>query len=307
MNITVLMSTYNGGEFLREQLDSIFAQKGVHVRLIARDDGSSDETIHILEEYQKHHDDMIIISDGKNLQACASFLYLIRSYDDDFYFALADQDDIWDADKLLVAVEAIRHQEEKTPDIPVLYYSNLRIVNENNEFSRISHTVPHIASQKYSALIENLATGCTIVYNKKMAQIAKEIQPKYYSMHDVWLYRVAALFGKTIYDFTPHINYRQHGKNIIGASLKKLSKSKITNELKWIFDKKQDAWYTDIQIFYNQFYNMMSDTDKMMCLEILKSKQSIKSKICVIMDKRLKSNSIYRNVKFTIKVLLENE
>ena len=101
------MSTYNGERFLREQLDSIFSQEKVHVKLIVRDDGSSDRTLDILREYQAAHRDMLIISDGNNMRACASFLYLIRTYTDDNYFALADQDDIWVTDKIEIQVKSI--------------------------------------------------------------------------------------------------------------------------------------------------------------------------------------------------------
>ena len=80
IDVTVLMSTYNGDRFLREQLDSIFSQEKVHVRLIVRDDGSSDRTLDILREYQAAHSDMLIISDGNNMRACASFLFYSYLY-----------------------------------------------------------------------------------------------------------------------------------------------------------------------------------------------------------------------------------
>ena len=307
IDVTVLMSTYNGDRFLREQLDSIFSQEKVHVRLIVRDDGSSDRTLDILREYQAAHSDMLIISDGNNMRACASFLYLIRTYTEGSYFALSDQDDVWDTNKLISGIQAIRNEEKRMPNIPILYYSNLRIVNEDNEFSRISHTSPHISNNKYAALIENLATGCTIVYNQKLAKMAQLVKPMEYSMHDVWLYRVASLFGKTIYDFEPRINYRQHTWNVVGASLRRLGLGKIKNELFWIFDRTKNSWYTDIQILYRQFNSVMSEEDRSISLEILESSRNMKTRWCVMTDKRLKSNSIYRNIKFMIKVLFGNE
>ena len=306
IDVTVLMSTYNGDRFLREQLDSIFSQEKVHVRLIVRDDGSSDRTLDILREYQAAHSDMLIISDGNNMRACASFLYLIRTYTDDNYFALADQDDIWDADKLFIGIKAIQKLEDDDENIPLLYYSNLRIVDEDNIFARISHAVPHVAKNKYAALIENLATGCTVVYNRNLANLAKSAQPEQYSMHDVWLYRVAKIFGEAIYDFEPHINYRQHAENVVGTSMKKVSLRKIERELKWMLDTKQNEWYTDIEMFYDQFFAMMNEDTQKACLKILNSKCNIKSKFDLIMDKRYRSNSRYRNIKFIIKVLLQN-
>lgn len=300
------MSTYNGEKYLKEQLDSIFAQKNVDVKLVVRDDASSDRTVDILKEYQKIHENMIIINDRKNLGACCSFLYLIRTYTQGKYFALADQDDIWDEDKLVTAVKVIETVEKKKSNIPLLYYSNLRVVNEKNEFGRMSHTIPHVSKNRYAALIENLATGCTVVYNQDLANFAKRAQPEQYSMHDVWLYRVAKIFGEAIYDFEPHINYRQHAENVVGTSMKKVSLRKIERELKWMLDTKQNEWYTDIEIFYNQFFAMMNEDTQKACLKILNSKCSIKSKFDLIMDKRYRSNSLYRNIKLIIKVLLQN-
>lgn len=305
--VTVLMSTYNGEPFLKAQLDSIFAQKGVHVKLVVRDDGSSDSTLSILKEYQACHNDMLVIADGNNMRACGSFLYLIRSYTEGSYFALADQDDVWDEDKLIIGVQTIQNEEKKNPRVPILYYSNLRVVNEKNEFSRISHTTPHVAKNRYAALIENLATGCTIIYNQNLAKIAGEVKPMEYSMHDVWLYKVASLFGETVYDFEPHMNYRQHSGNVVGASLKRYGFGKIKGEIHWMLDKTQDSWYTDVQILYKQFEHVLSDEDKTAFLEILKSGKSIKSRWNVIKNKSYKSNSLYRNIKFMIKILRGNE
>ena len=216
MKVTVLMSTYNGEKYLRQQIESILNQEGVDVELIVRDDCSADKTLEVLKEYQKTHNNIKIIEGTQNLGACRSFFQLIGSYDTSDYYALSDQDDIWDTDKLKIAVGFL---EKRNPEIPLLYYSNLRIVDANGHFCRISHSKPHIGKSKYSALSENLATGCTIVYNKTLAGLACQVKPKKFYMHDAWLYLVAKMFGETIYDFNPHINYRQHGDNVVGHEL----------------------------------------------------------------------------------------
>ena len=304
INITVLMSTYNGERFLREQLDSIFSQEKVHVKLIVRDDGSSDRTLDILREYQAAHRDMLIISDGNNMRACASFLYLIRTYTDDNYFALADQDDIWDADKLIIGIKAIQKLEEDDENIPLLYYSNLRIVDEDNIFARISHAVPHVAKNKSAALIENLATGCTVVYNKKLAQLAKEVNPIEYSMHDVWLYQTTSILGKTIYDFEPHINYRQHTDNVVGTSLKRVSWKKIKEIVNFILSQDQKTISTNTKALYEEFKSKLTEKDCEKFEEILNYKKNLRTKLYLIFDRDLWSDSFYRNVVFTLKVLL---
>lgn len=304
MIATVLMSTYNGEKYIREQLDSIFSQVGVCVKLVVRDDGSSDGTVKILKEYQKAHPEMVVITDENNLRACGSFFFLIRTYTEGSYFALSDQDDIWDSDKLITAIDKIQQEEKKNPTIPLLYYSNLRIVNERNEVERISHSVPHIAKNRYACLIENLATGCTVVYNQKLAQIARDIQPYQYSMHDVWLYRVATLFGATIYDSKPHINYRQHTGNVVGASLRKVSWRKIKKELNYIFSRNHNTISINAKILYEEFNNRLTNEDRKKFDEILEYKKSLKTKLSLIFDRDLWSDSFYRNIVFALKVLL---
>lgn len=236
-SVTVLMSTYNGSKYLKEQIESILRQKNVSVRLIIRDDCSTDETVEILRQYRNGNPNIIIENDTENMGPCKSFLYLIGKYNDDEYFALADQDDIWDEDKLITAIKAM--QKQGMDDKPLLYYSNLRIVDEQGHFCRLSHKVPHIANKRYAALVENLATGCTVVYNKCLADIAYSIKPSDYSMHDAWLYTVAKLFGTVIYDFTPHINYRQHQSNQVGTYKNRIDLKKCVKSLKLFLEKTE--------------------------------------------------------------------
>ena len=79
--VAVLMSTYNGEKYIREQLDSIFNQKGVDVRLFVRDDGSTDDTVSIVKEYIKKHP-VEIIADGENVRPGESFMRLVQKYTD---------------------------------------------------------------------------------------------------------------------------------------------------------------------------------------------------------------------------------
>ena len=92
--VQVLLSTYNGEKYLKEQLDSIIAQKGVDVHILARDDGSKDDTIKILEGYEN-----IDIIKGSNIGVCKSFFELINKSGEYDYYSFADQDDVWDCDR----------------------------------------------------------------------------------------------------------------------------------------------------------------------------------------------------------------
>ena len=121
--VAVLMSTYNGEKFLEEQLDSIFSQTGVNVKLYVRDDGSTDCTLHIIDQYAERFP-IVKLADNENLGPGFSFMRLLYQYafepEIDF-FAFADQDDIWLENKLWIGVEAINNSGFTGP---VLYSSN---------------------------------------------------------------------------------------------------------------------------------------------------------------------------------------
>ena len=300
-SVTVLMSTYNGSKFLKEQIESILNQKNVSIRLIIRDDCSTDETVKILKYYQDIYTNIIIEKKTENIGPCKSFLYLISKYNDDEYFALADQDDIWDEEKLITAIGAIKKQGIK--DKPILYYSNLKIVDEQGDFCRISHKVPHKSNNRYASLVENLATGCTVVYNKCLSDIACRIKPTDYSMHDAWLYTVAKLFGGVIYDFTPYINYRQHNSNQVGTYKNKISLKKIQQEFKIVFGNNGKMWSKNACLLLKQFYQEDSLIDKGKILKIAEYDKSLKTKVAVLMDKDYYPSSFYRKIRFVVEVL----
>ena len=155
-------------------------------------------------------------------------------------------------------MSAVHLLQRHSQDVPLLYYSNLRIVDSEGNYCRNSHGVPHIGREKYSCFTENLATGCTIVYNKKLAELAHKIQPKTYSIHDAWMYATAKMFGNVIYDFEPHIRYRQHGGNQIGTYQKMVSIKKLMTELKLVINKTEQPWWNNARIFYKQFESHMS-------------------------------------------------
>lgn len=122
--ITVLMSSYNGEKYISEQIDSILHQENCNVNLIVRDDGSSDNTCEILEQYQKNNL-LTWYSDGENLRPAHSFLRLLANAPDSDYYAFADQDDYWMTDKLDHAIKAIGNRS----DIPMIYYANSELVD----------------------------------------------------------------------------------------------------------------------------------------------------------------------------------
>ena len=157
--VAVLMSTYNGEKYLDEQIESLITQVGVDVKILIRDDGSSDNTIHLLKKWEKKG--VLEWYSGENIKPALSFMELVKRVPKADYYAFCDQDDVWDNDKLKIASEMIgKYGETK----PTLYFSNTRLVN--SDLTPIKTTTTHNPKITLgSALIINPATGCTVVFN----------------------------------------------------------------------------------------------------------------------------------------------
>lgn len=213
--VQVIMSTYNGEEFLREQVKSIFEQEECIISLMVRDDGSTDRTLTILEDLAKCYP--IEIIKGENLKPAKSFLSAITMTNkENEFFALSDQDDVWKKDKIKSAIKKIGFKGED--DTPILYCSNLTVVNETLEQIN-SLLLPNHFSLKYEDLLIHSSNlfGCTMVFNRSMRNIVAKQLPKNPIMHDLWIGLLAALFGYIVYDSKSYILYRQHGNNQVGA------------------------------------------------------------------------------------------
>ncbi|MDO4197470.1 MAG: glycosyltransferase family 2 protein [Erysipelotrichaceae bacterium] len=218
MKLIVLLSTYNGEKYLREQLDSLLSQTLLPTKIIIRDDGSKDETLSIIEEYMNDYD-FIEFYKGKNLGAGKSFWNLLKKCEDADYYAFCDQDDVWMKEKLEKAVEMLKKEDNS---VPLLYCGRYTLTDEmlnpiNSEISSLYD----FADFEHS-LIYHTAPGCTFVFNDKARKMALkyDVDEEYFVIHDAIIHRVTALFGKVILDHNSYIYYRQHGNNEIGMNAK---------------------------------------------------------------------------------------
>lgn len=227
--IQVLMSTYNGEKYLREQLDSIvtqdceqFGKAGLTLKI--RDDGSSDGTQEILQEYTEKYPDKISWYQGENVGVIRSFFDLLCQADDSDYYAFSDQDDYWMPEKLTRAIEKI---EEMDYDKPLLYCCRPKLVDAQLHTIESAINRPPMRPAFQNAMIENIGTGCTEVFNRNLYKLVRKQLPEFTVMHDWWLYLVATCFGDIYYDETPYICYRQHGGNVVGTKTGHLEELKM--------------------------------------------------------------------------------
>ena len=219
--VTVFMSTYNGEKYLREQIDSIIRQKDVKVSLWIRDDGSVDETLEILSEYEAQYSN-IHVKYGESKGVGMSFMQLLYEATEvtDFY-AFSDQDDIWDEDKLIAAMIKLRKEGDK----PRLYACNQRCVDSDGLF--ISNRFPdHFPEQRLiNELFCNLYAGCTMVFNQAFKdmlcapQRRPELEFFQHRIHDAWLACVATSMDALIYDPECHMSFRRHNSNVSDSEI----------------------------------------------------------------------------------------
>ena len=294
--VIVLLSTYNGERFLREQIDSILKQKNVDVRLFVRDDGSSDSTISILEEYQNHG--YLSFYTGENKRPAQSFMDLVYSSPDAPYYAFCDQDDYWIDDKLEIAVNKLEREDK---DIPCLYYGMPRIVDEKLCILQPQPKTSETMTTFESCLVNSKATGCTMVFNEKLASILKLAKPDYVLMHDAWVHKVClALEGKVIFDPDVHILYRQHNGNVVGAPKNLREKLDLyLNE----FKKADQMRSRCIKSLVESYGNLMTPEKLEEAKIVAYYRDSISKTMRLLFNKRIKTNYWKRNVMYKGAVL----
>jgi glycosyltransferase involved in cell wall biosynthesis len=223
-DIQIFLSTYNGEKYLRQQLDSFVALSDFdRIKVLVRDDGSTDGTREILKEYEEKHGFEIIL--GENIGLNASMHELVLASDPECrFFAFSDQDDVWLENKICRAVEHLAPFAES--DIPVLYAASSTLVD--NEMNVLGHTaIPKRPPSFYNAMVENVCVGHTQVCNKKTVELLKTCHSKDVLVMDYWVYTLVSATGRIIYDPVYTTLYRQHGNNVIGYSASKWQNFKM--------------------------------------------------------------------------------
>lgn len=243
--IAILMATFNGAKYIREQIDSILSQTYPDWTLYVRDDGSTDETLSIVKEYVRLYTSIKIINDDNLHKGPGdSFMWLLNEVQADYYM-FCDQDDVWLNNKLETSYERMMEEEKRSRYKPILVYSDAKIVDANLlEMSTSWYEYIGKKGQKNDNryfLIGNLALGCTIMINEKAKKVMFPYET-YSIMHDYWLaLKVYANGGILAYIDSPLMLYRQHGKNALGAAKKVGIYSKILHFREY-FRRFRECW-----------------------------------------------------------------
>lgn len=248
-DIQVLLATYNGERFLREQVDSIWAQTYSNVSILARDDGSSDGTLALLDEYARRFPNrfQLLPTGTPSGSAMTNFRSLLHASTAP-YIAFADQDDIWVPEKLAREMDSMRDLEKQHgPETPLLVFSDLAVVDDRcavlaPSFWTHRNLDPANIHHLERLLMENVVTGCTSVLNRALIQCARRM-PNSAPMHDGWMALCACIFGHAAGISAPLVLYRQHENNAVGA-LRPNGES--TLHRLWRNDRRRDRWRASV-------------------------------------------------------------
>jgi glycosyltransferase involved in cell wall biosynthesis len=274
--VQILLSTYNGEKYIEQQLDSLLKQDYGNVEILIRDDGSKDNTISIIETYSKQYSNIKVIK-GINKGVISSFFELLSEASETAdYFAFCDQDDYWKSSKVSRAVQLM---EKEVSGVPLLYFSRLDIVDENLQFLKHSQ-IPPRGVGFLNALIQNVATGCTIVFNKTMLQLFKTRVPDVnkVTMHDGWFYLLGAAFGKIIYDQESHLLYRQHSSNALGMADNKVKSAMIRYKN---FQKvgKEKPFTKQANEFYRLYKDELTNEKRKLIEDFINNRGSVLNRV----------------------------
>lgn len=254
-NIDILVATYNGEKYLKEQLDSLINQTYKNIRILISDDCSNDKTRDILNEYKKKDKRIILYLHDKNFgNYIKNFEFLLTKVKSK-YFALCDQDDVWLNDKIEKTYKKL------IEDNADLAYTDLCIVDENLnvvnssmwDYLKIRKKIKY--NDWRTEYLYNCVTGCTLLARSKFIQKLLPLPKKSeYMVHDYWIALYVSLHGKITYLNESTILYRQHGNNLVGAG-KKSTKFKKFDQIRNLFLKVKIEHFQDYversEIFIN--------------------------------------------------------
>lgn len=236
--LCILLASYNGEKYISEQLDSIINQTYKNWELIIRDDGSKDETVTILNKYEKKDERIKILRDDKgNLGFLKNFEELLFNAKEEFVL-FSDQDDFWLKNKLEKFVEKIRDLDEKVLSKPLLVHCNSLVCDEKLEIIKEKFIDSKIAKKNNSNIyfFEYIVQGSTSMVNKKMI---RESLPflKSVTLHDRYFHLLSQFLGTRVFIDESLVKYRQHERNEIGAN-RSIIKNIMSKKYFYVEDRK---------------------------------------------------------------------
>ena len=223
------MATYNGERFLKEQIDSLFVQTFRDWHLYVHDDGSTDGTIKILNDYSERYPDKItLLNYSPQGGPCMNFMSMLSCINADYYM-FCDQDDVWLPEKIELSVKEMAIRELETPEVGIVVCSDLFVVDE--QLSITTHSMwkylsiyPQYIKTFRDSGASSIATGCTMLFNHQAKEDSLPCSPAAI-MHDCWVCLCTLKQHGKLYGISKQlVLYRQHDNNSLGVGV---SSSKV--------------------------------------------------------------------------------
>jgi glycosyltransferase involved in cell wall biosynthesis len=243
--VAIVMATYNGEEYVGEQIDSILASSYQDFELFIYDDGSKDSTVTKLKTYELQYPTKVhVFQNETNLGVTNNFLKaLCRTTMD--YIMFCDQDDVWKDNKIAITLKRMRHMEAQIgKGTPLAVFTDAVVVDKElnvikRSFFCSTHLNPHKTDLPH-ILMENKLIGCTVMVNGALRKVLQSNSlpqvPKY---HDWWVALIASSMGKICFICEGTLLYRQHGGNVVGGtSFLSYFKNRVTS-----LQKQKEALY----------------------------------------------------------------
>ena len=254
-SIAILMATYNGEQYIAEQLDSIVNQTEQSFVLFVSDDGSTDATLDIVRRFQDQlGPDRIIIRDGPKQGYGRNFFSMLTEHSITAdYFTFCDQDDIWEPDRLSRAVSKIKLLPTNQS---ALHICSAILIDHNGNFIGKGKRLPQRADLR-SLLLQPAAGGNTMVFNRALANTVKQLGTNHEADNHDWLLCLinASIGGQFLFEPAPLIRYRQHLNNAMGPSFKIATKLK---RLRMLMDGTFSGWLDNNLVSLRPYRTKMS-------------------------------------------------
>ena len=254
--VNILVATYNGEKYIRELIDSLLAQTYPYITIYVLDDGSTDNTISILKEYEAQNN-IHIIPNSHNLGYPFSFYKLLTDCSEADYYCLCDQDDVWYPDKVASSIDIL---EKKNNLIPQLCFSAFEYCDENLNHLRNSDTPPtNITFLK--TFFQCYMWGFTTIFNHTFRNKFIEKLPQKTKDEDYWFHMMAVAFGEINYNPKISAKHRRHGKNHSQAPTSFI-KFQLWRIKYFLFNNQFKIYHGMLQEFYNYYSAELSESNR---------------------------------------------
>lgn len=298
--VNVMLSTYNGERFLRDQAESILNQTGVEVRVFVRDDGSSDRTKKILSSLD---DDRISVDFASNVGWRKSFFHLLWTVpiSVDEYYAFADQDDIWKPEKLIRAIQLL-----SKVDGPALYHSNMTLVDSKLKFIGNKYPTDFVPSDHMpQSFFDGVGTGSTMVMNGRLLSLIRVYQPNDSLSHDAYVMALANLLGQVVYDSESFILYRRHEGNATGfGKNQKINNPSIVARFKRYHKLPSRPYSIRAQQLLSGYQRKLNSSDALFLTEVARSTDCFRYRVKLFLSPGIRASTFKKTLAIKYRILV---